>query len=444
MRGKKNKEGGRKPEKPKSHEQPKVEKEKPKNEKEKPKVEKPTEGGENQFKFSFGGEGEQGAKFTTFDFGGKDSGLVPHMQKKLNSLIGKTSGYFETLPAPVQNRIKGLKSLHHQKAEIDKQYKKELAELEAKFSKLIDPIYERRKKIVTGVEEPTEEELKAAALREAEAEATKEEVSEEKKDEKTEQKEETKKEEKGEEKGEESKEQVEDVKGVPNFWLCAMQHHGDFAESITKQDEKAMKYLVDIRSKPLPLEEGRSDSSFLLEFEFNENPYFTNKILTKTYCLVEHEQLQETMFDKMEGTDIDWKPGKNLTVKMVQVQQNAGRRGGRKNRGKGGKSGGKTTTVEEPCESFFNFFKSDIAAAFGITDEDIEDADLQDLLEADYEMGVSVKEQLIPSAVLWFTGEIEEPFDEDDESGEEGEYDSAEDPDFEPDPNAPKPECAQQ
>jgi len=436
MRGKKNKEGGKKPEKPKSHEQPKVEKEKPK---EKPKVEKSTEGSENQFKFSFGGENEQGSKFTTFDFGGKDSGLVPHMQKKLNSLIGKTSGYFESLSAPVQNRIKGLKSLHYQKAEIDKQYKKELAELEAKFDKLIDPLYERRKKIVTGVEEPTEEELKQAALQEAEA--TKEEESEEKKGEKKEQKEETKK----EEKEEETKEQVEDVKGVPNFWLCAMQHHGDFAESITKQDEKAMKYLVDIRSKPLPLEEGRSDSSFLLEFEFNENPYFTNKILTKTYCLVEHEQLQETMFDKMEGTDIDWKPGKNLTVKMVQVSQSAGRRGGgRKNRGKGGKSGGKTITVEEPCESFFNFFKSDIAAAFGITDDDIEDADLQDLLEADYEMGVSVKEQLIPSAVLWFTGEIEEPFDEDDESGEEGEYDSAEDPDFEPDPNAPKPECAQQ
>jgi len=95
------------------------------------------------------------------------------------------------------------------------------------------------------------------------------------------------------------------------------------------------------------------------------------------------------------------------------------------------------------------FFKNDIASAFGIEDEEIEDEDLQDLYEADYEMGLAIKEQIIPSAVLWFTGEIEDPYgpegeDEDDDEDEEG-YDSAEDQDFEPDPNQPaQPECAQQ
>jgi len=225
-------------------------------------------------------------------------------------------------------------------------------------------------------------------------------------------------------------------------------------ESISQNDSKALKYLLDVRWKPLPPAEHQSDQSFFLEFEFEENPYFTNKVLTKTYYLTEHEQIGETTFDKMEGCNVEWKPGKNLTVKLVQVQSGGGgKRGGRKGKGKG-RAGGKMITVEEPCDSFFNFFKSDIAAAFGITeeDEDMENGELEELYEVDYEMGLAVKEQIIASAVLWFTGEIEDPFgredDDEDGEGEDGEYDSAEDPDFEPDPNAPpseqKPECAQQ
>jgi len=280
---------------------------------------------ESAFKFNFGGGNDQGeARIPTFDFGSKDSPLIPMMQKKLNSLIGKGSGYFESLPAPVQERIKGLKGLHRKKAELDRQYKKELLELQAKFDKLIDPLYARRKEIVIGGSEPSKEELEEAAKLEAEKAAN---------EEKTEEKEEEKK--GGEVKTEkQEEEEPADVKGIPNFWLNAFQHHGDFAESITKQDEKALKYLLDVRWKSLPEEKGRSEASFVLEFEFSENPYFTDKVLTKTYYLTEHELLGETMFDKMEGSTINWKPGKDLTVKLVQVQQNAGRRGGRRGRGK--------------------------------------------------------------------------------------------------------------
>jgi len=334
------------------------------------------------------------------------------------------------------------------KSDLDKQYKIELLALQAKFDKLIEPLYDRRRELVTGKSEPTEQELKESEK--VVKEEKKEESKEEKKEEES--KEESKEEKKGE-KEEDEEEIAEDVKGIPNFWLEAFKHHNDFSEGITKLDEKVLKYLLDVRWKSLPAAENRSDSSFVLEFEFQEgNPYFSNKVLTKTYYLTEHEQLGETMFDKMEGTEIQWLPGKNVTVKMTQVQQGGGgKRGGRKGgRGRGkAQGGGKTITVEVPCESFFNFFKSDIASAFGIEDEEIADEDLQDLCEADYEMGLAVKEQIISSAVLWFTGEIEDPYgpEEDDDDDEDGEYDSAEDPDFEPDPNAPvqqKPECAQQ
>jgi hypothetical protein len=34
------------------------------------------------------------------------------LQKQIGTLVGKNSGYFETLPKDVQERIKALKNLH--------------------------------------------------------------------------------------------------------------------------------------------------------------------------------------------------------------------------------------------------------------------------------------------------------------------------------------------
>jgi len=376
---------------------------------------------EGDFKFNFGGEGGK----QTFDFAGKDAALLPMIQNKLATLVGKSSGYLEELPLPVQNRIKALKNLHEKKVELDKEYKKEMDALQAKFDKLLDPLFNRRREIVQGVSEPTADELKGDKSTE-----TKEEKEAEKK---------------------EGKKEEKDVKGIPDFWMEAFKHHDDFAEMVTKKDEAALKHLIDVRWKPVTDAEKWSSASFILELEFSENAFFTNKVLSKTYYLTENDLLGETIFDHLEACEIDWKPGKNLTVKMVQQQVGGGKRGGRK--GRGGKSHGqvKTVMVEEPCESFFNFFNQNVA--FGLDEEELEDEDMQELLESDYEMGLAVKEQIIPSAVLWFTGEIQDlsPFGEgEEEFDEEGEYDSAEDADFEPDPNAPasadgqKPECTQQ
>ena len=42
--------------------------------------------------------------------------LLEHLQGRLGSLVGKSSGYLETLPQQVQTRIKGLKHLHVRKS----------------------------------------------------------------------------------------------------------------------------------------------------------------------------------------------------------------------------------------------------------------------------------------------------------------------------------------
>jgi len=155
--------------------------------------------------------------------------------------------------------------------------------------------------------------------------------------------------------------------------------------------------------------------------------------------LREDPVMGDVIFDHVESTEINWKAGKNLTKRMVTKQQKVKPSGRGKNRG--GKQGGqtKTVTVEEDVESFFRFFSPDI------TEEEIEDEEeLQAILESDYELGLMIRDQFIPSAVTWFTGEVpgimygegeDEGDDEDDgeDDGEEGEdYNSEDDEDFDP------------
>ena len=99
-------------------------------------------------------------------------------------------------------------------------------------------------------------------------------------------------------------------------------------------------------------------------------------------------------------------------------------------RNKNGK-GTRTVTKTEPCESFFNFFSPPKIP--GPEDEEMEDEEFerrQQELEADYDMGISFREKLVPHAVKWFTGEAEDDAefgDDEDEYGDDEEIDEEED-----------------
>ncbi len=137
-----------------------------------------------------------------------------------------------------------------------------------------------------------------------------------------------------------------DIKGVPGFWLQALKNYAYLQElaenwcSIQERDEGALAYLVDVRCSR------DDDKCHVLEFEFRENPYFTNKVLTKSYFMSDDDMgLGESNFSRAEGTTIEWKPKQDLTQKMVQKKV--------KNRRKGGHT---IQTVAESCESFFQYF----------------------------------------------------------------------------------------
>ena len=52
---------------------------------------------------------------------------------------------------------------------------------------------------------------------------------------------------------------------------------------------------------------------FRLIFTFSENPYFSNRELVKTYYMVDEV---DPVLEKPEGTQIQWKEGKDPTIKV--------------------------------------------------------------------------------------------------------------------------------
>lgn len=216
------------------------------------------------------------------------------IQGKLGSLVGRSSGYIESLPAPVRRRVAGLKGVQKEHSKLEAKFQEEVLELEKKYFAKFTPLYEKRAKIVNGATEPTDEEIKAGEQ-----------------------------DEEGEEGGESAKPEeseadksAADSKGIPEFWLSAMKNQISLAELITEKDQAALKYLTDVRMEYL------ERPGFRLIFEFAENEFFSNKTMTKTYYYQEESGYGgDFIYDHADGDKINWKGDKDLTVKIESKKQ---------------------------------------------------------------------------------------------------------------------------
>lgn len=139
-------------------------------------------------------------------------------------------------------------------------------------------------------------------------------------------------------------------KGIPNFWLETLQAFRMTAEMIEEHDEAVLAFLQDIRVKM----HEQKPYGYTLEFEFAENPYFSNKVLTKTFELkMDLDSKDPFSYDgpdleRCVGCKIDWKPNKNVTVRLTK----------KKIKGRNKKAPPKIITKEEKQESFFSFFET--------------------------------------------------------------------------------------
>merc|ERR1711993_71957 len=246
--------------------------------------------------------------------------LVAAVQAKLNGLVGVPTGFIDTLPQCVKNRLNALKNLQVECAHLEGKFYEEAHQLEMKYAELFKPLYDKRTEIVNATYEPTEEETKwvEPGLDEDEEKAEEEEKSTEKNEEKSE----------DEKMADSVMDQLkldENTKGIPEFWLTAMRNVELIEEMIQEHDEPILKHLTAIKlifsGKKAGEEVAEDDTEmgFVLEFHFSPNDYFTNTALTKTYRMKsEPDEDDPFSFDGPDifactGCQIDWKKSKNVT-----------------------------------------------------------------------------------------------------------------------------------
>jgi len=317
--------------------------------------------------------------------------VVGLVQGRLAGLLGKSSGYIESLPDGAKKTIEALKGVQVKQNELQNQYKRECLELEKKYLELTKPLYTRRRALIHATSEPTAEELEAGAAQSAKDDADENPLA---------------------------VPASTIAAGVPEFWLTALRNHVGLSELITDRDAAALKYLTDLRIEYLPSSEPKP--GFKLIFEFSSNEYFENDVFEKTYVYREEVGYSgDFVYDRAIGTDIKWKDEKDLTKEFeIKKQRN--------------KNTNRTRLVRKahPTESFFNFFSPPVAPSeeaieAGEIGEDELD-ELEEKLEIDYQIGEDIKEKIIPRAIDYFTGKA---LEYDMLSEDEDDYDDEDDDD---------------
>lgn len=221
--------------------------------------------------------------------------LVSLIQGKLGSLVGRSSGYIESLSPSVRRRVAGLKGVQKEHSKLEVAFQEEVLSLEKRYFAKFTPLYEKRAEIVNGGAEPTDEEVKAGEQDEG---GNKDEAS------------------KADFNDTDTGKKTDDLIGIPEFWLSAMKNQVSLAELITDRDEAALKVMTDIRMEYL------EQPGFRLIFEFGENEFFSNKIITKTYYYQEEIGYGgDFIYDHADGDKIEWKAGKDLTVRIESKKQ---------------------------------------------------------------------------------------------------------------------------
>lgn len=350
--------------------------------------------------------------------------VLAALQDKLGSMVGVSSGYIQSLPKAVKRRLKALKKIQFEATKIEAEFYREVHKLECDYALRYAPLFEKRTTVVTGNHEPNDEEADWPSDKDDDDELSDDVKNKVKLEEK-----------KDEEKEKEEEKEEKETKGVPGFWLTIFKNVDMLSEMIQPHDEAIFNHLQDIKV----IFSEKDPMGFTLEFHFEPNEYFANTLLTKQYTMrSEPDESDPFSFEgpeivKCKGCKIDWKKGKNVTVKTVKKKQ--------KHKGSGTT---RTITKTVQSDSFFNFFNPPTPP-----DEEEMDEDTETLLASDFEIGHFIRERIVPRAVLYFTGEALENDDEyedgeEEEGGEEGDYDEDGDPDYHPPKDGGKEDCKQQ
>uniref|UniRef100_A0A8C7ALY2 Protein SET n=1 Tax=Neovison vison TaxID=452646 RepID=A0A8C7ALY2_NEOVI len=97
---------------------------------------------------------------------------------------------------------------------------------------------------------------------------------------------------------------------IPNFWVTTFVNHPHVSALLGEEDEEALHYLT--RVEVTEFEDIKS--GYRIDFYFDENPYFENKVLSKEF------HLNESGDPSSKSTEMKWKSGKDLTKRSKEPE----------------------------------------------------------------------------------------------------------------------------
>ena len=242
------------------------------------------------------------------------------------------------MPPSVQKRFKALKILSDERSKLNDVFEEELKTLQNKIIERKKPILEERKKIVAG--EITEFGDRPEKFNKLFEELKKEKESLVAKNI------DLKKDKKGDEDKDDKEDElvVADVDhlkekvGIPDFWHKVIKNANMIMELVKDKDEEILKHITHAES-----EKTDKPKTLQVTLHFSPNDYFENSSLSlKAVYKGDTEEVERT-----EGTEIQWKEGKDVTKKKIKKKQKH-------------KKTNETRTIVKTVEadSFFNLFTS--------------------------------------------------------------------------------------
>ncbi|XP_017035753.1 protein SET isoform X2 [Drosophila kikkawai] len=103
------------------------------------------------------------------------------------------------------------------------------------------------------------------------------------------------------------------VKKISNFWVTSFINHPQVSGILDEEEEECLHSL-----KKLEVEEFEDiKSGYRINFHFDENPYFENKVLTKEFHLNSAAASENGEWPASTSTPIKWKEGKNLLKQLL-------------------------------------------------------------------------------------------------------------------------------
>lgn len=182
---------------------------------------------------------------------------------------------------------------------------------------------------------------------------------------------------------------------LPEFWLRALRNNSTVNHVIEEHDEEVLSYLNDIKCEYIKKNKENKEG-FILSFHFAPNPFFSNEVLTKTYHMKCVDCVNEPVLLHTEACTINWYENKSVLKKNVIKKHN-----------KNSKDG-KAVQQTVNRDSFFHFFTSHKVPSSNVIKQlnKHEVAQLEMIIEGDYEVALTIKERIIPYAVDYYLGII--------------------------------------